>query len=257
MSDNPYQSPTETDKPAAEGKPSSSSWIVKVLVLLAILVVLVALCLPAVRTAREPARRMSCQNNLKQIALALHQYENEYGVLPPARMVDGDGQPLHSWRTLILPYLEQQALYDKIDLSKPWNDPANREAYETIVPTYHCPSAEFSPTHTAYCAVVGPEACFRATRPRALSEITDGRERTLMVVEVDNQHHTHWMSPVDIDPPTILSWQEATGFPHPGIFLAACVDGSVRQLTSNVSKTTLQALISIAGNDDPGAEEEF
>ena len=74
---------------------------------------------------------MQCANNLKQIALALRNYESVYHALPPAYTVDAEGKPLHSWRTLILPYLEQQALYDKIDLSKPWDDPANKEAYET------------------------------------------------------------------------------------------------------------------------------
>ncbi len=113
-----------------------------VLAVVGIGVVLVALMLPAVRRcAGEAARRSQCKNNLKQIALALHNYEAHYHALPPAYTVDGDGKPLHSWRTLILPYVDQQSLYSRIDLSKPWDDPANAEALTAnVANSLHCPS---------------------------------------------------------------------------------------------------------------------
>jgi type II secretory pathway pseudopilin PulG len=95
------------------------------LTVLAILAVVVAMLLPSVRRARPAARRSQCKNNLKQIGLALYNYEADYHAFPPAYTVDADGKPLHSWRTLILPYLDQQPLYARIDLSKPWDDPAN------------------------------------------------------------------------------------------------------------------------------------
>ena len=88
-----------------------------------IIVVLIALMLPAMRSAREPARRTQCRYNLKQIGLALHEYEQAFGVLPPAYTVDAEGKRLQSWRVLILPYLDQAALYKLIDLTKPWDDP--------------------------------------------------------------------------------------------------------------------------------------
>src|SRR5262245_49759347 len=115
-------------------KPGSRrrSRIVEILVVLAFLALLVALLLPLSRSARPAARRAQCTNNLKQIALALHDYEQEHGALPPAYTVDAAGRPLHSWRTLILPYLEQEKLYQSIDLSKPWNDPANAQAREVF-----------------------------------------------------------------------------------------------------------------------------
>src|SRR5262245_61477503 len=111
--------------------------------------VVVALMLPAVRRSREPARRTQCKNYLKQIGLALHNYLEDYHALPPAFTVDAYGQPLHSWRTLILPYLDQRLLYETIDLSKPWNDPANAEAFNTALEIYRCPSATSPPNHTA------------------------------------------------------------------------------------------------------------
>src|SRR3954454_6917330 len=107
--------------------PKSSSTrgfgLLELLAVLGILALLIALLLPATRSAREPARRSQCVNNLKQLAQALRSYEQAYRSLPPAYSVDARGRPLHSWRTLILPYLEHARLYNPIALTKPWDDP--------------------------------------------------------------------------------------------------------------------------------------
>ena len=98
---------------------SGVTWI-EILIVLASLAALVALFIPFSRmgsAGREPSRRSQCKNNLKQIGLALHNYHEKYQAFPPAYTVDATGKPLHSWRTLILPFVDQQALYDKIDLS--------------------------------------------------------------------------------------------------------------------------------------------
>src|SRR4030095_16557971 len=103
--------------------------------------------------------------------------ESNYHCLPPAYTVDAAGKPLHSWRTLILPYIENKKLYDQIDLSKPWDDPANRAAYETNLPFYRCPSGDAARRQTTYLAVVAPGGCFQGSQPRTLAEITDRPRR--------------------------------------------------------------------------------
>ena len=127
MSDGPYRSPHADESSEPVSRPKSGAWglIKALLIITAILAVAVALFLPTVRTAREAARRSSCSNNLKQIGIALQNYADTYGSLPPAYSVDANGNRLHSWRTLILPFLEANPLYSTIDLSKPWDDPAN------------------------------------------------------------------------------------------------------------------------------------
>ena len=115
-------------------KPKSSGGkfgLLHLLAVVGILGLLIAFFFPATRCNWPAARRMQCMNNLKQIALALHNYSSDYNALPPAYTVDVDGKPLHSWRTLILPYLEQQALYETIDMTKPWNDPASAISNQT------------------------------------------------------------------------------------------------------------------------------
>src|SRR4051812_9073955 len=74
---------------------------------------------------REASKRTQCKNNLKEIALALHNYHEAYGCFPPAYIADKDGRPMHSWRVLILPYLDEKPLYLKYRFDEPWNGPHN------------------------------------------------------------------------------------------------------------------------------------
>ena len=224
--------------------------LVELLVVLGIIAVLIALLLPTVRFSTAAGRRSDCSNNLKQIALALRAYEARFHALPPAYTVDADGKPLHSWRTLILPFLEQIALYKKIDLSKPWDDPANAEAFQAFVGVYRCKSGVFPPSHTTYLAIVAPDACLRPGEPRSLSEITDDHAKTLLVIEVDPEHAVPWMAPTDADADVLLGFNRETAFAHPGGFTAAFVDGSVRFLSADLPADERRALVSIAGHDD-------
>ena len=100
----------------------------------------IALFLPAVRSAREAARRAQCTNNLKQIGLALFNYEDIQGRLPAAAIADKDGRPLLSWRVAILPYLECSSLYSKFHLDEPWDSPSNLALLESMPLVYACPS---------------------------------------------------------------------------------------------------------------------
>lgn len=255
MSINPYDSPQAPGQ-LPERKPGMARfWLIRVLAVVGIIGVLIALLLPAVRTSGDAARRMSCGNNLKRIGLALANYESDYHCLPPAYTVDADGKPLHSWRTLILPYLEQQALYEKIDLSKPWDDPANQAAHDARVPTYECPSNVSPAGRTTYLAVIGPDTCLRSEGPRTLADITDDYDLTLVVMEVDPQHAVHWMSPTDATEPMILDFAAAARLPHPEGAQALFVNSQVRFLSKDIKPDTLRALVSIAGNDDRIAEE--
>ena len=123
--------------------------IVELLVVIAIVGILVALLLPAVQVARETARRMSCSNNLRQIGLALHNYESTYKVFPPSSTSDveqggwilhPENRHIHSWMSLILPRLEQQNLSDLVNYNVSSMDKLNLPVASRIVPLYRCPS---------------------------------------------------------------------------------------------------------------------
>jgi type II secretory pathway pseudopilin PulG len=235
-------------------RPRRGNRLLELLVVMGIIALLIALLLPATRTARPAARRAQCVNNLKQIALALHNYEQAYKALPPAYTVDANGRLLHSWRTLLLPYIEQVALYETIDLSKPWNDPANAKALKTAPPVYRCPESVGPPNTTTYLAVAGPGCCFTRGTPRRLAEITDRHQETLMVFETDEDHAVPWMAPVDADESVVLSLKTTTKLHHQGGTHASFVDGYVRYLKPSTSAAVLRALMTISGHEEIGSD---
>jgi prepilin-type N-terminal cleavage/methylation domain-containing protein/prepilin-type processing-associated H-X9-DG protein len=229
--------------------------LIELLVVLAIIAVLIAMMLPAVRSAGPAARRAQCVNNLKQIALALQNYEQAHKVLPPAYTVDAEGRPLHSWRTLILPYLEQDELYRTIDLSKPWNDPANAKALETMPLVFRCPS-DVEPGHTTtYLAIVAPDGCLSPREPRRLAEITDPHGSTLMVIEAGEESAVPWMAPVDAGESLVMALGPASKLHHVGGMNVCLVDGSVRFLKAGIPARVRRALMSISGNEKLSNDE--
>ncbi|MBI3407299.1 MAG: DUF1559 domain-containing protein [Planctomycetes bacterium] len=127
--------------------------LIELLVVIAIIGALIGLLLPAVQKARESANRVQCQNNLKQIGLALHNYEGVNHNFPPGYIsqpenpamgpIDpqfNDAGPGWSWLTMLLPYVEQGNLHNSLDLTLPCYDPANAGAVRTPVAIFRCPS---------------------------------------------------------------------------------------------------------------------
>lgn len=124
--------------------------LIELLVVIAIIAILVAMLLPAVQQAREAARRSQCKNNLKQLGLALHNYESSFRVFPPGYVagqpfVDGqtDTSPGWSWASMILPQLDQGPLSASINFSLPVQAAANATAIQTSLPVFLCPSDQF------------------------------------------------------------------------------------------------------------------
>lgn len=228
----------------------------KVLGLLIVLAVGLVFLLPPITRGREAARRTQCKNNLKWIMLALHNYHDTYNCFPPAYTTDRTGNPLHSWRTLLLPYLDQGPVYESIDLSKAWDDPANIEARKTILSVFCCPATHLLPKNvsvegslTTYLAVVTEHSCLRPNSSHTLEEISDGSGNTLMILEVAPEQAVHWMQPTDADEQMVLTLGKDLKRPHVGGTHGALADGSIRFLSINTSEQVLRAIISIDGHE--------
>lgn len=141
--------------------------------------------------------------NLEKIAKAMNAYAADHGTFPPPATIDSAGSPLHSWRVLILPYLDEEELYERIDLNLPWNHPTNQ-----MITDYQVPSAYTHPgdlnigvgSTTAYYLITGSRTLFPASGPLAPDEITDASSQTILVAEgVPVITPISWTEPVDLD----------------------------------------------------------
>jgi prepilin-type N-terminal cleavage/methylation domain-containing protein/prepilin-type processing-associated H-X9-DG protein len=185
--------------------------LVELLVVIAVVALLMAILLPAVQTAREAARRIQCTNNLKQLGLALHEYESAYSAYPPSMVLSGIGHA-PSWvggwgvNARILPFLDQVALYNAINWSSSFDAPVNSTVPATVVSVFICPSdpgpATFDDPNIGTTSVVSYGWCmgdwyvwggfamlpntasFAPNRSRRQSEFRDGLSQTMMASEV-------------------------------------------------------------------------
>jgi prepilin-type processing-associated H-X9-DG protein len=205
------------------------------------------LFLPRVGGPREASRRTQCKNNLKQLALALHNYHDFYGCFPPAYIADKQGRPMHSWRTLLLPFCEFKPIYQEYRFDEPWNSPHNRKLAALPLNLFQCPETKHSNSETNYLVVVGPRTVFPGSKCVKISEITAGTPETVLIVEVDNSG-IQWAEPRDLS-----EVEAARGInPTSGIGISsrhktdgaqiAFADGSVRFLPSDYPPGNLPAL---------------
>ena len=190
--------------------------LVELLVVIAIIGILVTLLLPAVNAARESARRSQCLNNIKQIALAMHNYNSVHDRLPMGTVLSGplsggyqanpiyggSAGPGHTAFIMILPFIEEEAAHDLYDYDSRANDPPNENAVGTIIQPYLCPSDDaygrfwlmFSRSNFGICfgsahtttsrSDVSTDGAFQEGIGRKMSEMTDGTSHTAFISEL-------------------------------------------------------------------------
>ena len=211
---------------------------------------------------RSAVHRMVCSNHLKQIAIALHNYHDAYGSFPPAYVADSSGRRMHSWRVLILPFLEEEKLYKQYAFDEPWDGPNNRKLLYHMPQIYACPSAieHGKPTnHTSYLAVTGPTTAWPGPMPCSFLEIQDGLSKTGLVIE-HNSSSIPWLEPRDLaldDALAVLATgdidfasphrSESFFFEYAGGRQVALADGSVLYVSVGVEQWVWAALL---GTDD-------
>jgi hypothetical protein len=164
--------------------------------------VLFCILMPAIRSASQADLRMRCNNNLKQISVALYTYCDVNGCFPPPFVTDSTGKPTHSWRRLILPYLDSHPLgvVWPIDLDEAWDSPKNLAAAKRFVPPcYFCPAGNQAPGSgiTNYVMIVGEATAAPSDRTVSPQDITAGTARTIIVAEIADSDIL-WSEPRDL-----------------------------------------------------------
>lgn len=161
---------------------------------------------------------------------------------------------MHSWRILLLPYLEGQNLYDQYRFDEPWDGPNNRKLVSQIPSVYQCPShghhgEPVGEYVTNYLAVVGPQTVFRGAESATYTEITDGTSQTILVVDV-NKKSVNWMAPRDITAKDFRAlFTTETEFNHSDGTLVGMADGSTHYLSSETPPDDVKALTTSNSGD--------
>jgi Protein of unknown function (DUF1559) len=223
--------------------------IVSALVVGGLLCVLV----PAVHKAREAARASQCLCNLCMIKMALLNYHETFGSFPPAYVADANGKPMHSWRVLILPFMEQSTLYNSYRMDEPWDGPNNRKLIDQRPNVFNCPSRLPSPGLTSYVTIVGPNTAFPGAKTTKLGDIHDGPGSTILVAELSNIDIA-WTEPNDLDAET-MSWaiddpnRPSISSPHDTGPAVVFADASYRRLGTYHPPENLKAMTTINGGE--------
>jgi hypothetical protein len=167
--------------------------------------------------------------NMKRIADAMLAYHEKHGHLPPRLLRGKDGQPLLSWRVLLLPHLGEEKLFREFKLDEPWDGPHNRQLVARMPRVYFAYLAGPTVPVTAYQVFAGKGAAFEGDQVWKLADLTDGASETLLFAEAGRP--VPWTKPEDLD--------FAPGQPLPRLggtygetFRLACADGQVRELPS-------------------------
>jgi prepilin-type processing-associated H-X9-DG protein len=199
-------------------------------------------------------RLTTCKSQLRQLGVALQQYEDAYRQFPAPALVDRDGQKLLSWRVAVLPHLGYRSLYERFHLDEPWDSPHNRALISEMPAEFACPGgAGPGAGQTRYLVIVGPEmdaysinTPFAATRGAGLHHMTDGTSNTILVLETD--FPVPWTKPDD------LQWTKGEPLPrlksrHDGGSHALFADGSTRFIISAVDPNIFLGLLTINGGE--------
>jgi prepilin-type processing-associated H-X9-DG protein len=222
-----------------------------------LLSLLFAFLVPAiVSSPRVNTRRGQCENNLKNLGLALLEYDHRNQHLPAVFTTDVTGKPLTSWRTAILPLIERTDLYSQYRANEPWDSPQNNPLSQIHIELFECPSdaaCGASNNTTTYVAVVGPGTAWQPGKAIKLSDIKDKLSETILLVEMESSGIA-WSEPRDLDLnnlPTGLTKQALLKSlsAHQGGFNALFADGHVEFIPSTIPWSQFIALTTIAGGE--------
>ena len=225
--------------------------------------VAVGMLLPAVQSVRGDARRIVSQNNLRQLTLAAHNFESAYQYFPAGFSINKDDEKLLSWRVYLLPFLEQNDLFEKFKLDEPWDSPNNKPLAAEMPEFFRSPDSKAKPGMTVYRGIGGKQGILgppRNYKKRALNKsnvgrtfgnISDGTSNTIFAMEVSDELAVPWTKPDEGIDPEDFDPKKLFGARSQGMTVSLA-DGSAHLLSDSIDATALKYLMQMAdGNVTP------
>ena len=213
-------------------------------VIIGLIVIVIALLLPAVQQAREAARRTQSKNNLKQLGLALHNYESTYQMFPPGGVFNAEDKPYHGWTTMITPFLDASPWYNSVNFKIPWDHPDQIKHFQ---PGYG--SAFLNPSVPGCCGneglmwthYEGSETVFYHNSSTRISDLTNGISQTFFAGDASGNFEPlgyayHWRSAVL----GLNTSPNGFGCSVRNVTQMLLVDGSVREFNHDTDNGVFQ-----------------
>lgn len=196
---------------------------------------------------------MSSQNNLKQIGMALRNFNNSAQRLPHAYNLTATGERTLSWRVAICPYLSHLMIREDYQADEAWDSTANQEVAKRNPYTFRQPGGRDRPDgETGYMLITGPGTFFEEGKDISLNDCPDGLSQTILAVEV-KESGVNWAQPVDLDIRNMHFKINAGGMgmssPWTGGALALFADGEVRFLDEKTLESNLRAMMTRNGGE--------
>lgn len=247
--------------------------LIELLVVIAIIGILLGLMIPAISATRESARQTSCANNLRQIGQALQLHHAHHGTFPPGGIEwRPAGKPQRrqlAWAVFILPFLEQQNVYDRLDLTQPFDAEANRQAAATILSVFVCPSSPRGARlvdgrgPTDYGGIYGeriqspndpPKGILVYDRTHSVTDVRDGLSSTLIVAEDTGWPDGQWINGRSLFDQAFAvnaapRFENDIRSEHRGGAQGVLADAAVKFLTNDTDLRVLAALCTRAGGE--------
>jgi hypothetical protein len=218
-----------------------------------VVIFLIVLLLPAVSQVRSAARTVQSMDQVREISLGMLNYEQAYKQFPPANAANSQ----LSWRVHILPFIQQNNLYDQFHLDEPWDSPHNLTLVDQMPDIYASPVVDLGPGKTVYVVPTSPPGSDLQSRKNAaafiqgesgpeMSQFLDGISNTILVIAVDANAAVTWTQPTD--------WMFDLKFPNQslgenGTIVVALADGSVMRIDPNIDDDSLGAFFTRAAGD--------
>ncbi len=260
--------------PSVQTRVRRAFTLVELLVVISIIGVLIALILPAIQSAREAARQTQCSNNLRQIGIGMHAHHARHGVFPMGglewRPFGNTTKRQIAWSAFLLPYIEQQTVYDMLDLSKGFDAPENAEGAAILLSVYVCPTSERGLELVDgrgpcdYGGIFGeritspnypPKGAMLYDQKIGTAHIRDGTSDTLLISEDTEWADGQWINGRNVFDQAyainaLPSNENEIRSQHPGGAIGVCADGAVHFLSAKMDLNVLAALCTRDGGEE-------